>query len=51
MRLAGNVTCMGERGEKGVYEVLIGKPDGKSSFGGPRRKLEDKIKIDMKEIG
>jgi hypothetical protein len=41
-------TC-GER--RGVYRVLVGKPEGKSSLGRPRRRWEDNIKIDLQELG
>ena len=49
MRWAGHVACMGEDG--GVHRVLVGKPEGKSSFGRPRRKWEDNIKMDLQEVG
>jgi hypothetical protein len=34
MKLAGQVACMGER--RGVYRVLVGKPEGKRPLGGPK---------------
>ena len=40
---------MGERG--GVYKVLVGKAEGKSSLGRPRCRCEDNIKKDLKEFG
>jgi hypothetical protein len=40
---------MGE--EKKVYKVLMGKPEGKSPLGRPRHRLEDGIRIDLREIG
>jgi hypothetical protein len=40
---------MGEGG--GVYRVLIGKPEGKGPLGRPRPKLEDNIKLDLRETG
>jgi hypothetical protein len=40
---------MGER--KGVYKVLLGKPEGKRSLGRPRRRLENNIKMDLQEAG
>ena len=49
MRRAGHVACMGER--RGVYRVLTGKPEGRISFGRPRRKWEDNIKMDIQEVG
>ena len=36
---------MGER--KGVYRVLVGKPEGRRS---PRHTSEDNIKMDLKEV-
>jgi hypothetical protein len=35
---------MGER--KGVYRVLVGKPEGKRPFGKPRRRWKD-VKMDL----
>jgi len=49
MRWAGRVARMGER--RGVYRVLVGKPEGKRSLGRPRRRWEDNIKIDLQEVG
>jgi len=40
---------MGERG--GLYRGLVGKPEGKSPFGRPRRRWEDNIKVDFQEVG
>jgi hypothetical protein len=40
---------MGE--EKKVYKVLVGKPEGKRPLGRPRRRLEDGIRLDLREIG
>ena len=40
---------MGE--ERGVHRVLVGKPEGKSSLGRPRRRWEDNIKMDLQEVG
>jgi hypothetical protein len=36
---------------RGVYIVLVGRPEGKRSLGRPRRTWEDNIKIDLREIG
>jgi hypothetical protein len=49
MRLVGHVTCMGER--RGVYKVLVGKPEGKEPLGRPRLRWEDNIKTDFQEVG
>jgi hypothetical protein len=43
------VARMGE--ERKVYKVLVGKPEGKRPLGKPRRKWEDGIKMDLREIG
>jgi hypothetical protein len=43
MRWAGRVARMGEK--RNVYRVLVGKPEGKSSLGRPRRRWMDNIKI------
>jgi len=39
---------MGER--RGVYRVLVGKPEGKRPLGRPRRKWEDNIKMNIQEL-
>jgi hypothetical protein len=39
---------MGER--KGVYRVLVGKPEGKRPLGRPRHRWEDNIKMDLQEV-
>ena len=49
MRWAGRVAHMGER--RGVYRVLVGKPEGKRPLGRPRRRWEDNIKMDLQGIG
>ena len=43
MRWAGHVMCMGER--RGVYRVLVGKPEGKRRLGKPRHTWEDNIRM------
>jgi hypothetical protein len=35
---------------KGVYKVLVGKPEGKSLLGRLRRRWNDNIKMDLQEI-
>jgi len=40
---------MGER--RGVYRVLVGKPEGKRPLRSPRRRWEDNIKMDLQEVG
>jgi hypothetical protein len=49
MRWAGNVARMEEG--RGVYRVLVGRPEGKRPLGRPRRRWEDNITIDLREIG
>ena len=49
MRWARHVARMGER--RGVYRVLVGKPEGKRPLGRPRRRWEDNIKMDFQEVG
>jgi hypothetical protein len=49
MSWLGHVARMGE--ERGVYRVLVGRPEGKRPLGRPRRRWEDNIKIDLREIG
>jgi hypothetical protein len=46
---AGHVARMGE--ERKVYRVLVGKPEGKRPLERPRRRWEDGIKMDLREIG
>jgi hypothetical protein len=36
---------------RGVYGVLVGRPEGKRPLGRPRRRWEDNIKLDLREIG
>jgi hypothetical protein len=40
---------MGER--RGVYRVLVGKPEGKRPLERPRYRWEDNIKMDPQEVG
>jgi hypothetical protein len=48
-RWAGHVAGMGER--RGVYRVLVGKPEGKRPLGRPRRRRKGNIKRDLQEVG
>jgi hypothetical protein len=36
---------------RGVYRVLVGKPEGKRSLGRPRCRSEDNIRMDLQEVG
>ena len=49
MRWARHVSRVGER--RGVYRVLVGKPEGKRPLGRPRRRWENNIKLDLEEVG
>jgi hypothetical protein len=49
MKWAGHVARMGER--RGVYRILVGKPEGKRPLGRPRVRWEDNIKMDLEEVG
>ena len=49
MTWAGHVERMEEA--RGVYRVLVGKPEGKRPLGKPRRSWEDNIKMDLQEVG
>ena len=49
MRWAGHVARMGK--ERGVYRVLVGKPEGKRPLGIPRRRRVDNIRMDLQEVG
>jgi hypothetical protein len=35
---------------RGVYRVLVGRPESKKLLGRPRRRWEENIKVDLKEI-
>ena len=36
---------------KNPYRVLVGKPEGKRPLGRPKRRREDNIKMDLREVG
>jgi hypothetical protein len=44
-------TCSSMGGEGKVYKVLVGKPEGKRPLGRPRRRWQNWIRIDLREIG
>jgi hypothetical protein len=48
MRWVGHVARMGEG--RGVYRVLVGRPEGKRPLGRPRRRWKDNIKVDLREL-
>ena len=49
MRWLGHVACRGEG--KGMYRVLVGKPEEKKELGRFRCRWEDNIKMDLQEVG
>jgi len=49
MRWVEHVARLKER--RGVYRVLVGKPEGKSPLGRSRRRWKDNIKTDIQEVG
>ena len=49
MRWAGHVARMVE--ERGVYRVLVGKPEGRRPLGRPRRRWVDNIRMDLQKVG
>ena len=49
MRWEGHVARMNER--KGVYRVLVGKPEGNRPLGRLRHRWEDNIRMDLHEVG
>jgi len=48
-RWAGHVARMGE--ERGVYRVLLGKPEGRRPRGRTRLRWVDNIRMDLQEVG
>jgi hypothetical protein len=49
LRWAGHVARMGA--ERGAYRILVGRPEGRRPLGRPRRRWEDNIKTDIREVG
>jgi len=37
--------------ERGVYRVLVGKPEGKRPLGRPMRRWVDNIRMDLQKVG
>jgi hypothetical protein len=48
LRWAGHVARMGEG--RGVYRVLVGKPEGKRPLGRSRRRWEDNVRMALQEV-
>jgi hypothetical protein len=42
--------CSVDGMERGVYTVLVGKPEGKRPLGRPRRRWENNIRMDVQEV-
>ena len=49
MRWVGHVVHMGEG--RGVYRVLVGKPERRRPLERPRRRWENNIRMDLLEVG
>jgi hypothetical protein len=49
MRMGGDVALMGE--ERGVYNVLVGKPEGKKPLARPSRRWVYNIRMYLQEVG
>jgi hypothetical protein len=49
VRWAGHVARIGEK--RNAYRILVGNPEGKRPLGRPRRRWEDNIRMDLREIG
>ncbi|KAJ4431717.1 hypothetical protein ANN_20319 [Periplaneta americana] len=49
LRWPGHVARMGK--SRNAYRVLVGRPEGKRPLGRPRRRWEDNIKMDLREVG
>jgi hypothetical protein len=42
--------CSAHEGDEKTYEILVGKPEGKTQFERHRRRWEDNIKLNLTEI-
>jgi hypothetical protein len=49
IRWVGHLSHMGNK--RNADRIFVGKPEGKRPLGRPRRRLENNIKIDFREIG
>jgi hypothetical protein len=49
MRWAGHVAHMGEK--RGVYRILVGRPEGRRPLWTPRHRWKDNIKMDLQDVG
>jgi hypothetical protein len=48
MKWAGNVVCMRKIGN--AYKIFVGKPEGKRPLRRRRRRMEDNVKMELREI-
>jgi len=49
MKWAGHVASMGKK--IGVYNGLVGRPEGRSPIGRTRHRWDDNIKMELQEVG
>ena len=49
MKWAGHVACIGEG--RGVFQVLVGKPEGMRPLGRFRHRWKDNIQMELQEMG
>ena len=49
MRWTGHLACMGKR--RGIYRVLVRKPDGKRPLGRDKHRWKDNIKMVLQKVG
>jgi hypothetical protein len=49
IRRAGHVANIGKM--RNAYNILVGKPEVKRTFGRPRHRWDDNIRLDIREIG
>jgi hypothetical protein len=49
--MGGTCSSVGGEERRGVYRVLVWKPEGKRPLGRPRLRWEDNIKADLQEVG
>jgi hypothetical protein len=47
--MGGACSTYGEA--RGVYRILVGKPEGKRPLGRPRRRWENNVRMDLQEVG
>ena len=47
--MGGTCSAYGEK--RGLYRILVGKPEGNRPLGRPRLRREDNIKLDFQEVG